>query len=164
MRGFAWPWLALHARNTSPWIRATFNPHSTCHRPRPGPTLVTWCSGGLPACPGAESTRKDLRLEEKKCRCAKETHVYIVSPRAREYTRGRKISYFLFRQRVFPLQCINVCLSHIGIFFSSGGGSFRVSSAPEHAENPPEHHCASVDPGRGSWRVFWGFKVPKNDK
>ena len=45
---------------------ATLNPQSTCHGPGPGPTLAPWCSGGLPACPATESTRKDPRPEEKK--------------------------------------------------------------------------------------------------
>ena len=48
---------------------------------------------------------------------------------------------------------------HIGISFSSGRGSFLVLSAPRHAESPPEHHGASVGPGRGPWLVLWGFKV-----
>ena len=39
-------------------------------------------------------------------------------------------------------------------FFSSGRGSFLVLSAPGHAGSPPEHHGASVDPGRGPWRVL----------
>ena len=71
VRGFAWAWMALRARNASPWLRVTLNPESTCHGPRPGPTLAPRCSGGLPECPGAESTRKDPRLEEKHSRCAK---------------------------------------------------------------------------------------------
>ena len=66
VRGSAWAWTALRARNASPWLLATLNPQSTCHGPRPGSTLVPWCSGGLPLCPGAESTRKDPRAEEKK--------------------------------------------------------------------------------------------------
>ena len=52
-------------------IFATLKPQSTCHGPRPGPTLAPWCSSGLPAFPGAESTRKDTRPEEKKCRWSK---------------------------------------------------------------------------------------------
>ena len=60
-------------------IFATLNPQSTCHGPRPGPTLAPWCSGGLPACSGAESTRKDPRPEEKKMSmCKRKTHLYIV--------------------------------------------------------------------------------------
>ena len=53
--------MALRARNASLWLLATLNPQSTCHGPLPGSTLASWCSGGLPACPGAESTRKDPR-------------------------------------------------------------------------------------------------------
>ena len=63
--GFAWDWIALRARNASPWILATSNPQSTCHGTRPGPKLEPWCLGGLFACRGAERRRKDTRPEEK---------------------------------------------------------------------------------------------------
>ena len=56
-------------------IFATLNPQSTCHGPRAGPTLSPWCLGGLPACPGAESTRKDPRTEEKKMPMGKSKHI-----------------------------------------------------------------------------------------
>ena len=50
-----------------------------------------------------------------------------------------------------------------GIVFSSGlpvvFGSFLVLSAPWHAGSPPEHHGASVGPGRRPWHVLWGFKI-----
>ena len=46
-------------------IFATLSTQSTSHGPRPGPTLAPWCSGGLPAGPGAEGTRKDPRPEEE---------------------------------------------------------------------------------------------------
>ena len=71
LHGFAWVWMALRARNASPWLVATLNPQSTCHGPRPGRTLAPWCSCGLPACPGAESTRKTRGRNKKKCLCAK---------------------------------------------------------------------------------------------
>ena len=57
------------------------------------------------------------------------------------------------------LLCINVFFWHIGILFSSGRGSFLVLSAPWHTGSPPEHHGASVYPGRRQWHVLWGFKV-----
>ena len=58
---------------------ATLSPQSTCHRSRPGPTLAPWCTGGFPACPGAESTRKDPRPEEaKKNDVQNKTNLYIV--------------------------------------------------------------------------------------
>ena len=63
---------------------------------------------------------------------------------------------------VFILLCRNVLFIHIGIFLSSGRGSFLVPSAPGHAGSPPEHHGASVDPGRGPWHVRWGFKAASN--
>ena len=56
----------LRARNASPWLHATLNRQSTDHGLPPESTLAPWCSGGLPACPGAESTRKDPRPEKKK--------------------------------------------------------------------------------------------------
>ena len=55
-----------------PVVTFDFDPPE--HGPRPGPRLALWCSGGLPACPGAESTSRDPRPEEKKGRCAKETN------------------------------------------------------------------------------------------
>ena len=48
------------------------------------------------------------------------------------------------------------------LFSSSDRGSFLVLSAPGHARSPPEHHGASVGPGRGPWHVLWGFKVASN--
>ena len=69
--------MALRARNAPPWLLATLNPKSTCHRPRPGPTLAPWISGGLPACPRVERTRKDPRPEEKTLPMCKKTHLYI---------------------------------------------------------------------------------------
>ena len=48
-------------------------------------TLVPWCSGGLPACLRAESTRKDPRPEEKKMpMCKKNT--FIDSTKTRNET------------------------------------------------------------------------------
>ena len=32
------------------------------------------------------------------------------------------------------------------------------------AGRPPEHHGASLGPGRGPWHVLWGFKVAKIGK
>ena len=67
--GLHWPWwlyvLGMPPRGYLP-IFAALNPQSTCRGPRPGPTLAPWCLGGLPACPGADGTRKDPRPEEKK--------------------------------------------------------------------------------------------------
>ena len=50
----------------------------------------------------------------------------------------------------------------IVIFFSPGRGSFIVLSAPGHAGSMPEHHGASVGPGRAPWHVLWGFNVESN--
>ena len=71
--------MALRAWNASPRGLATLNSHSTCHGCRPGPTLAPWCSGGLPACQGAESTRNGPRPEEKKIdEVPNKTHLCIV--------------------------------------------------------------------------------------
>ena len=58
-----------------------------------------------------------------------------------------------------PCTYINVFFWPIGIFFSSGRGSFLVLSAPWHAGSPPEHQGESVGPGRHPWHVLWGFSV-----
>ena len=39
VRGFAWTWMALRARNPSPSGLATLNPQNTCHGPRPEPKV-----------------------------------------------------------------------------------------------------------------------------
>ena len=54
---------------------ATLTPQSTCHGPRPGPTLAPQCSRGPPACPATESTRKNTRAGEQKFPCAKPPHL-----------------------------------------------------------------------------------------
>ena len=65
LRGFAWAWMALRARNPSPKRLATLNPQSTCHGPRSGPNLAH----------GVQARAGSLRATEL---------------RAREKTRGRK--------------------------------------------------------------------------
>ena len=70
--------VALRARNHSPWGLATLNSQSACHGSAKGRNLRPGVRAGSLACHGAESTRKDPRLEEKKCRCATKTHLYIV--------------------------------------------------------------------------------------
>ena len=78
LHGLGWLYvLGMPSRGYLP-IFTTLNPHSTCHGPRLGPTLAPWCSGGLPACPSAESTRKDPRPGEKKMpMCKKHTHTHL---------------------------------------------------------------------------------------
>ena len=82
VRGFAWAWMALRARNAFP-SGGHFEPPE--HVPRPlarGQTGVRG-PGGLPACHRAESTRKDPRPEEKKMpKGQKNTFIYVY-----EYTR-----------------------------------------------------------------------------
>ena len=40
------------------------------------PKLAPWCPGGLPACHGAENTRKDPRPEEKKMPMCQKKHIF----------------------------------------------------------------------------------------
>ena len=100
--GFAWAWMALRARNPSPSGRATFNPQSTCHGPRPGPKYAYWvCAGSLCAMePRARGKTRGRKT--KKCRRVKK-HIYIYNiynfyektkraplpGRRREHGRGR---------------------------------------------------------------------------
>ena len=63
------------------------------------------------------------------------------------------------RETLLLRVCVNVFFWHIGIFFSSGRGSFLVLSAPWRAGSPPEHQGASVGPGLRPWHVLWGLKV-----
>ena len=66
---FAWAWLALAGRKAIPRLLARFRDfyaQSTHHGARPGPTLAPWSAHGPPACPAAESARKDPRPEGKK--------------------------------------------------------------------------------------------------
>ena len=74
---FAWAWMALRARNASPSGRATYNPQSTCHGPRPGPKLAYGVRTGSLCANGAESTRIDPRPGEKKVPNGEKTHLYI---------------------------------------------------------------------------------------
>ena len=56
-------------------VNPHFEPPEHVPRPRPGPRLASWCSGGLLACPGAEGTTNDLQKEEKKSLCAKDNTI-----------------------------------------------------------------------------------------
>ena len=53
-----------------------FQPPHHVPRTSAGAQTCLWGLGGLPVCHGAESTRKDPRPEEKKCRRMKK-HLYI---------------------------------------------------------------------------------------
>ena len=84
--------MALRARNPSPRGLATLNLQSTCCGPRPGSKLAHGVrAGSLRAT--EPSTRKDPRSEEKKCRSAKKTHLYIVI-----YIGGRLVIPGIFTQ------------------------------------------------------------------
>ena len=65
VRGFVGAWMALRARNRSSSGLGTWNPPE--HVPRTSARAQTCVRylGDLPACHGAESTRKDPRSEEK---------------------------------------------------------------------------------------------------
>ena len=72
--GLHWPgWLLLVGKRPCGYMPyfATLNTQGTHHRARRGPTLATR-TGGSPACPAAESARKDPRPQEKKL-CIPET-------------------------------------------------------------------------------------------
>ena len=56
---------------------ATLNAQNTRHGARPGPKLAARCTGGPPACPAAESARKDSRPEEQTFYSAKKSISYI---------------------------------------------------------------------------------------
>ena len=74
--------MALRARNASPWLLATLNTQSTCHGPRPGPTLAPWCSGGLLRAPkprAREKTRGRNRKKMPMCRKNAFTHSNVLS-------------------------------------------------------------------------------------
>ena len=58
-----------------PVVTCDFEPQSTCHGPRRGPTLAPWCFGRLSACHGAENTRKDPRRKRKNADVPKK-HIY----------------------------------------------------------------------------------------
>ena len=63
------------SRGYSP-VFANLNPQSTCHGPKPGPTLAPQCSHGSRACPASKNTRRTRGQKSKKCRCAR--NVYLV--------------------------------------------------------------------------------------
>ena len=67
--------LGMPPRGYLPFF-ATVNHQSVCHGPRPGPIPAPWYSGGSPACPGANSTRKDPRPDEQKMSMLKFKHAY----------------------------------------------------------------------------------------
>ena len=82
VRGFTWAWMALRARNSSPSGLATLNPHSTCHGPWPGPKLAegVWAGSVRTTEPRARGTTSGRK--RKKCRRAKNPHIYIYKDRA----------------------------------------------------------------------------------
>ena len=78
VRGIAWAWMALRARNASPSGRATFNPQSTCHEPRPGPKLAYWVRTGYLCATEPRSRDKARARRRKKCRRVKKnTFIYV---------------------------------------------------------------------------------------
>ena len=80
--GFAWAWMAVRARNVSPSGRATFNPQSTCHGPRPGPKLAYGVRAGSLCAMEQRARRKTRGRKRKKCRIVKKTSFYT------EYIQG----------------------------------------------------------------------------
>ena len=76
VRGFAWAWMALRARNAPPSGHATFNRPSTCHGPRPGPKLAHGVRAGSLCAIEPRARGKTRGRKRKKCRRVK-THLYI---------------------------------------------------------------------------------------
>ena len=76
--GLVWLWLdGKRSRDYLPAF-ATLNAPSTSHGARPGPKLAPSVPGGPPACPAAESARKDSRSEQKRYpMCEKKLIWYI---------------------------------------------------------------------------------------
>ena len=71
VRGFAWAWMAIRARNHSPWGLATLNPLSTCHGPRPGPNLRSGVRAGSLRATEPRALEKNRSRNGTKCRWAK---------------------------------------------------------------------------------------------
>ena len=65
VRGFAWSWMGLRARNACRWLLTILNHQGTCQGPRSWPTFAPWCSGGLGTCPAVERTTNHPRPEKK---------------------------------------------------------------------------------------------------
>ena len=82
VRGFASAWMALRARNASPWLLANFRDFDPPeHVPRTSARART-CAvvfGRAPCSPRSREHEKDPGRKRKKCPCAKKnTHLYEV--------------------------------------------------------------------------------------
>ena len=73
---FVWAWMALRSRNASLSWRSSLNPESTCHGPRPGPTLAYWVRAGSLRTTEPRARGKTRGRKRKKCRRVKTTHLY----------------------------------------------------------------------------------------
>ena len=71
VRGFAWAWTVLRARNPSPRGLATLTPQSTCHGPRSGPKLARGVRAGSLSATETRVREKNRGRKRKKCRSAK---------------------------------------------------------------------------------------------
>ena len=75
--GFAWAWMALLARNASPWLFTRFRDFEPPeHVPRTSARAYTYtqCSRGPPA-PQPRARDKTRWWKNKKCRCPKLSHI-----------------------------------------------------------------------------------------
>ena len=75
--GFAWAWMALRARNASPSGRASLNPQSTCHGPRPGSKLAYGVRAGSLCATELRARGKTRGRKRQECRRVKKTHLYV---------------------------------------------------------------------------------------
>ena len=69
-----WLWVVGNRSRVYLAVFATSNPQSTCHGPRPGPTLAPQCSRGLLRAPQPRAREQTRGRKSKKCRRAKKVN------------------------------------------------------------------------------------------
>ena len=78
LRGFACAWMALRARNHSPWGLVTLNPRVRATDLGQGPNLRRGVRAGSLRATEPRAREKTRGRESKNCRSAKKTRLYIV--------------------------------------------------------------------------------------
>ena len=120
-------------------VFANLNPHSTYPSgPRPGPKLAPWCTGGLHACPGAENTRKDQRLEEKKMPMCKK-NLCTCNEKTKNGQRNDKKKFLALRSLTRKIEENDRCSKWSNVF----GANRRLANAKSSMlqENNPDAAC-----------------------
>ena len=123
-------------------VFANLNPHSTYPSgPRPGPKLAPWCTGGLHACPGAENTRKDQRLEEKKMPMCKK-NLCTCNEKTKNGQRNDKKKFLALRSLTRKIEENDRCSKWSNVF----GANRRLANAKSSMlqENNPDAACMYV--------------------